>query len=341
MPRRRLTLPALVSFVLAALALIWQALTAPPPLSEGPLAACLGESRPVQVVHQMPYVQVSVNGQAGQFVIDFGADVSAITPAGFDGPPPRPMPGSTDRYHRFDFFGAWSQVRLLPQTQAPVSGGVRQAGVIGTNFLGGHVFTVDYPGARVYRATPSGFCPDDQLRAAGFVPLDTRGYYADNTASLRCPAAGMPGRCPNIPVLPVRIGPVSAVAQIDTGFDDARVPHSMNINEAFLNALQRAGVPLQPRPDIALTLSTCQPGITERVEAWSLPASTPLDFIGLKGQTVRSHPDAVLFVKRPPPAARVCGGIGIWPHPAAQLGASFFADGALVIDPASSRVWLR
>jgi hypothetical protein len=36
-----------------------------------------------------------------------------------------------------------------------------------------------------------------------------------------------------------------------------------------------------------------------------------------------------------------CGGIGTWAQPAAQLGASFFARAALVVDPFSARVWVR
>ena len=60
----------------------------------------------------------------------------------------------------------------------------------------------------------------------------------------------------------MRIGNVTAVAQIDTGFDDGRVRHSMNINTTFLAALQRAGIALVPRPEIAMTLSTCQAGVS-------------------------------------------------------------------------------
>jgi len=341
MPRPPLKRPAAVSFVLALAALLWQWLSVPPPLADGPLADCLGDALPVQVVHQMPYVTVQVDGRPGAFVIDFGADVSAITPAGFSGSPPHPVAGTSDRYARFDFFGPWTGVRLLPQPTAPVVGGIRQAGVIGTNFLGQHVVTLDYPGHRVFRSAPGAFCSDARLRAAGFQALSTRGYYAANTAALQCPSAGMPGRCPNIPVLPVRIGTVSAVAQIDTGFDDGQVPHSMNINLPFLNALQAAGIRLVPRPDISLTLSTCQAGVTEVVEAWSLPPGVALEFMGIEGGRVRHVEDATLFVKRTPPAARVCGGIGTWPQPAAQLGASFFAKGALIVDPHSARVWLR
>jgi hypothetical protein len=251
------------------------------------------------------------------------------------------MPGTADRYQRFDFFGAWSNVRLLSQPVAPVAGQLRQAGVIGTDFLGTHAFTLDYAGRRLYRARRGQLCSDDALARMGFTPLSTRDYYAADTATLRCPNANMPGHCPNIPVMPVRIGPVTAVAQVDTGFDDGRVRHAMNINTAFLAALRQAGVALVARPDIAMTLSTCQSGVTERVEAWSLPAGAALEFVAQDGRAVRRFADATLFVKRPPPAARVCGGIGIWPRPAAQLGASFFADNALIVDPFTARVWIR
>ena len=333
--------PAALAFLAAIAAALCVACTLQPALVDTDLGACLGESMPLRVSQQMPYVAARVDGRAGQFVIDFGADVSAITPAGFADPAPQPKPGTSDRYAQFDFFGPWRNVRLLPQASAPVSGGVRQAGVIGTDFLSTHVITLDYAGGRVHRATRETFCADSALARAGFTPLPTQGYYAADTAGLSCPSAGMPGRCPNIPALPVRIGPVQAVAQIDTGFDDGIVPHSMNINTAFLRALQQAGVRLVPRPDNGLTLSTCKPGVTERVEAWGLPADAALEFTDAEGKAVRRFSDATLFVKHPPPAARACGGIGVWPQPAAQLGASFFADDALVVDPFSARVWIR
>ena len=62
-------------------------------------------------------------------MLDFGADVSAITPQGFADPAkPAPIAGSRDRYQDFRFFGNWGQVRLLLQRRAPVSGSVAQAG---------------------------------------------------------------------------------------------------------------------------------------------------------------------------------------------------------------------
>ncbi len=333
--------PAALTLLIALVAALWRFFSAPPALDASPLADCLGTAAPMTVIRQMPYVRVAVNGSRAQFVIDFGADVSAITPAGFGASRPQPMAGTADRYADFDFFGRWRNVRLQAQPVAPVVGGMTQAGVIGTDFLSRHIYTLDYPHGRVFRAAAGAFCADRRLHDAGFVALDTRAYYAATPGALSCPRAGAGRHCPNIPALPIRLGTVTAVAQVDTGFDDAAIRHSININTALFNALQRAGVALVPRPDIALTLSTCQRGVTERVTAWQLPAGAALEFVGASGQPVRRFADATLFVKQPPAAARVCGGIGTWPQPAAQLGASFFADGALVVDPYSARVWLR
>ena len=72
-----------------------------------------------------------------------------------------------------------------------------------------------------------------------------------------------------------------------------------------------------------------------------MPAGTALEFIGMNGQAVRREAQVTVFVKRPPREALVCGGIGTWQQPAAQLGASFFASGMLIVDPFSARVWYR
>ena len=321
---------------------LWSHLVPAESPDEGLALSCLGEREALVVSRQMPYARVTVDAREGYFVLDFGADVSAITPQGFADPAkPAPIAGSRDRYRDFRFFGNWGQVRLLLQRRAPVSGSVAQAGVIGTDFLSRHIYTVDYRGAALYRAQPAGFCSDTALQAAAFVPLSTRGYYSSQPATLNCPRAGGPGRCPNIPSLPIRLGGVEAIAQLDTGFDDGAQPHSLNINQAMFDALQRSGVRLQARPEIALQLSTCQQGISERVDAYRVPAGTALECIGMNGQAVRREAQVTVFVKRPPREALVCGGIGTWQQPAAQLGASFFASGVLIVDPFSARVWYR
>jgi hypothetical protein len=47
--------------------------------------ACLGESRSLIVSNGMPYIPVRVQGRTGFFVVDLGADGSAISPTTFLG----------------------------------------------------------------------------------------------------------------------------------------------------------------------------------------------------------------------------------------------------------------
>jgi hypothetical protein len=147
---------------------------------------------------------------------------------------------------------------------------------------------------------------------------------------------------PNVPTVTVRVAGVTALAQLDTGFDDTLVPHSLNINVAYFDALTLAAPQALVR-DAAhdLSLSTCV-GVSENVQAYRLATGFALELLSTTGTAARTDPAAVLFVKRTPAAARVCGGIGTWTVPAAQLaGSALVAAGALVCDPVRSVVWLK
>ena len=75
--------------------------------------------------------------------------------------------------------------------------------------------------------------------------------------------------------------------------------------------------------------------------ALGLAAGEGVELVGTEGQAVRRLLGVSLYVKESPAAIRSCGGIGTWPKPAAQLGASFVNDGSLVVDPFSQRLWFR
>jgi hypothetical protein len=341
------------------------------PLPQEPLA-CLGETRSLIVSSGMPYTPVRVQGRTGFFVVDLGADGSAISPDTFLGGPagkvavgagsgggnsaagaggaaggaggaatPVPLPGSSDRFAGVDFFGPWAPLRLSVQDHSGIRGPLPQAGLIGTDLLNAHVITLDYANGLLRRAPEGGFCSDGELRRAGFLPLSSRDYYGTNIAALRCPAAPRRGGCPNIPTIPLRIGSVGAVAQVDTGYADGLRPPSMNINRALLQRLERAGLPLIREPGADLTLSSCVRGETERVLAYRLAAGRAVELVGSDGGAVRRLPGVTLFLKDSPAAIQACGGIGTWSEPAAQLGASFVNDGTLVVDPFSQRLWFR
>jgi hypothetical protein len=312
------------------------------PLAQEPLA-CLGETRSLIVSSGMPYTPVRVQGRTGFFVVDLGADGSAISPGTFLGGAagPVPLPGSSDRFAGVDFFGPWAPLRLSVQDHSGIRGPIPQAGLIGTDLLNGHVITLDYAHGLLHRATAEGFCSDDALRRAGFLPLSSRDYYGTSGAALQCPAAPRRGGCPNIPTIPLRIGSVAAVAQVDTGYADGLRPPSMNINRALLQRLKQAGVAPIREPGADLTLSSCVRGEAETVLAYRLPAGRAVELVGTNGAAVRRLAGVTLFLKDSPAAIQSCGGIGTWSEPAAQLGASFVNDGTLVADPFSQRLWFR
>ncbi|MCS5699523.1 hypothetical protein NZK32_10780 [Cyanobium sp. FGCU-52] len=306
------------------------------------LERCLGPARSLLLSGPLPYALVRLDGRFGFFLVDFGSDGSSVSPTTFlGGRGPTPLPGSSDRFAGFDFFGPWGPVRLTPQDHSGIRAVVPQAGLLGTDILARQVLTFDGEQALLRWAPPESFCRDATLRAAGFVPISSRGYFGPSARGLTCPAAPRRGGCPNIPTVPVRIGAVTAVAQVDTGYDDSRLPGSVNINTALLQRLQQAGIRLQRLPEADLTLSTCTGG-SEPVTAWRLPAGASFEILGDDGPPALRNPDATLFVKATPAAAAACGGIGTWSRPAAQLGASFItAQRAAIFDPFTARIWLK
>ena len=331
--------------ILLALPLLVLALLKPPSglastSPAAPLPACLGDTRSLVISSGMPYTPLRVQGRTGFFVLDLGADGSAISPGTFlGGLGPRPQQGSANTFAGVDFFGPLAPLRLTVQDHSGIRGPLPQAGLIGTDLLRQHVWTLDYANALLRRAERSDFCADGILRQAGFQPLSSADYFGTDPASLHCPAAPRSGMCPNIPSIAVRIGPSEAVAQVDTGYDDGLHAPSLNINRAWFKQLSR-GVRLEPHPEANLTLSTCA-GVSEPVLAYRLPADQAVELVGSDGTAVRRLQGVTLFLKDTPAAARRCGGIGTWDRPAAQLGASFVNDGTLVVDPFSQRLWFK
>jgi hypothetical protein len=315
----------------------------PPGLSGAEtLERCLGQTRSLLLSGPLPYALVRVDGRFGFFLVDFGSDGSSLSPTTFlGGRGPTPLPGSSDRFAAFDFFGPWGPVRLTPQDHSGIRAVVPQAGLLGTDILARQVLNLDGEQGLLRWAPPESFCRDATLRSAGFVPVSSRGYFGPSARGLTCPAAPRRGGCPNIPTVPVRIGAVTAVAQVDTGYDDSRFPGSVNINTALLQRLQQAGIRLLRLPEADLTLSTCT-GVSEPVTAWRLPAGAHFEILGDDGPPALRTPDATLFVKATPAGAAACGGIGTWSKPAAQLGASFItAQRAAIFDPFTARIWLK
>ncbi len=329
----------------------------PPPT----IPSCIGDKVAMIRSGERTYAAVDMAKDAGaivgDFLLDFGSNGSTIDLEAFS-PKPTPSfcngdaaaPGALCSFPDFYFFGPWGTVQLVTADYSFLFNGVKQAGIIGTDFLSVYPFTLDYVNDRIWRAEKGKLCTDAQLLAAGYVPLPTGGFYTNDFSKLRPlsevvtdPDASTTGfSVPNIPTVPISIAGVTALAQFDTGYDDRLIRHSININKAMLDKiLATTPTALDRRSGRDLYLTTCVPGLSQHAEAYVLNASVPVNFLAEGGSVGRVDSGSVLFVKDRLPAAEKCGGIETWTVPAAQLGASFLVDAqAAVFDPITSRVWL-
>ncbi|MFT3836566.1 MAG: hypothetical protein QM723_06185 [Myxococcaceae bacterium] len=304
------------------------------------------------------YVTVTVGSSpqtgSGPFLIDFATNFSAVDLSALSGPGPaysgcQPDAGNTNActFTDLDFFGSWGSVTLYPEDFSYLSLTPPQAGIIGTDFLSVHPFTVDYRGAQLIQGANNAFCSDDELWDAGFGPLATDGFFTSDYANLKpltdVDSMATPGQytVPDVPTVPVRLAGIDALAQLDTGFNDVVHRHSINVNQALVNAVLSAHPNALLRDSsLDLTLSTCV-GASEPVQAYRLAPGSSFDFVMPDGGAARSSADALIYAKDTPMAAKVCGGIGTWTVPAAQVAGSFYDDDQVVVfDPIRSRVWI-
>lgn len=312
----------------------------------GVLPACLGTSIPI-VITTGPHASLAVGAapspHVGSFLVDYATTGSTIELATFTAPGPTAtqcnpqLEGQLCTFADLDFFGPWGQVTLRTSS----------ATILGTDFLAHGIYTLDYTNKRMLHVASKGAaCADASLTAAGLAQLSTAGFFASDLSLLKAQrdieAAAPSGlQVANVPVVPVKIAGTAALAQLDTGFDDKVVPHSINVNVALLDAVNSASPGALLRDPVAdLSLSTCA-GVSEPAEAYHFAAGQGFEVVDTDGAVARSWATATVFVKRTPAAAIKCGGIGTWSVPAAQIGTSFFSDlGVLVFDPYASRVWV-
>lgn len=286
---------------------------------------CFGGSLPLTIWGGTPYAEAHFGEAHGLFLLDYGTTSSTLDASALDPAPSSRTPEGRDLgcFPGMNFFRAWSCLPLVAQDHGSVGAPFPQAGIFGIDVLGRHPYVLDYRGGRVHSNEPEAFCSDAALEAAGLLPLSTSDFGTHRTRL-------------GVPAITVRIGGGTAVAQLDTGFADRRVRHSININRAFFDRIAGSLVRL---PERDLTLSTCA-GVPEPVTAYAI-ASGALELLGEGDAVVRAWQDATVFLKETPAAARRCGGIGTWTEPGAQLGASFLEDAGLVaFDPGSGRVWM-
>jgi len=302
----------------------------------------------MMVMSGMPYVTVKLEGASGFFVVDWGSLDTVVDSKALLGPSFTLKPhlyshkANESAYSSFaglEFFGGgWNPIDTKVQDLSGVtikdgSGvGQRQVGILGADLISHAFFTVDYKNRLLYRNIASPYCSDDVLRNEGFTSISTAGYFADRDDKLNDISVF------NIPTVPIRIGPVAGVAQVDSGFDD-KGKHSVLINKAMLKALEEADL----KPTVSggtETLTTCV-GSSETITPYAVSSGTFFDVTGTNGKAVIHSTVYKIFLKDTPENAKSCGGIGTWKIPAAQFGSTFLIDfGQTVYDPGSSRIWL-
>jgi hypothetical protein len=332
----------------------------PPPVN---LPPCVGTSIPMTVSGVRAFADVRVGtlpegggySSHGPFVVDFGSTGSTIDLKAFDGGTPQPVscggdasaPGAFCTFNGFDFFGDWGSVALVTGDYSVLFGSVRQAGILATDFLSKNPVSLDFTKKQIWRSDPAKFCTDAQLLGSGFRPLPAGGFYATDTSKLRPlsevlnnPDATAGYVVPNVPTVPITIAGSSALAQLDTGYEDRLSRRSLNVNDALLALLNQQGM-LTRDPTKDLFVTTCVAGYSEKLLAYTIPPGQTLHFIGEGGAVVRTEAVEAVYSKKSSPMTFACGGISTWTVPAAQVGASFFIDAqALIVDPATSRVWV-
>ncbi|HEY4323620.1 MAG TPA: hypothetical protein VGN20_06530 [Mucilaginibacter sp.] len=294
-----------------------------------------GEKKPMFVVSNMPYTDVKIGNSTGRYVLDYGTTSSSVDTSAFHPTSPVPDPGTINRFSNFDFFGSWGTVTLSVQDHSGVKRlDFKQGGILGIDFLSLNIFTLDYKNKVLYRANGSNFCPDSVLYSEGFKPLSTVGYFARDTSKI------MRGYA-NTPTVPGKIGTVSAIFEIDPGFDDTQYHHSVNVNTAFFNALSASGITMEPISSKD-SISTCVFGVYEYTRAYKMPKGTMFQLTGTDEKPTIITDDFTLIWKEDPPEAKRCFGIGALSVPAAQIGGTFLVERkSVVFDPFHQRVWLN
>jgi hypothetical protein len=263
-----------------------------------------------------PAISLTADGVQGAFLLDYGATRSSLSADAFSSAEGsvRTASISLPTFERGDF--------RLARYGAPARNGSARLGVIGTDFLS--LLTVQFTrGAVTLGPKP---CEAKTLRARGFIPVAETGFFSSDLSTIGDGLA-------NVPVAYLRLGKVRAWAQIDTGYADAVIPHSVDINEALYDRLVASGARLERAADVGVL--TCEGRESRRVYAVKDRA---LAIENERGEPIVETDSFHLIVKK----ANGCGGIGAMTTPAAQLGASFLKlFGSIVFDPKSATVWVQ
>jgi hypothetical protein len=268
-----------------------------------------------------PFIRLSARGRSGAFLLDYGSTASSLSQDVFGDLAGVGGMASDFSLPTFDR-GRFALVRYGVLRSPP--GG--QAGMVGTDFLS--LLTADFSFGADGRADVvlgSEPCARDVLLRRGLAGVRQDGYFSSDIKRVRRDRA-------NVPVVPLRLGPLTVPAQLDTGYEDRVFAPSADINEALYRRLVAAGVELRRAATVRVT--TCA---GEEQREVFVADTTTAELVADDGQTLLQLPGLAL-VRKPPGQ---CGGIGDMEEPAAQLGASvLWRIGEIVFDPKAEMLWM-
>jgi hypothetical protein len=266
-----------------------------------------------------PYVRLRAGGITGAFLLDWGATSSSVDRRRY---PDGDGPLNVQDFTLPSFSSGSFERRGYGLMVAPAGG---QLGIVGTDFLSLLSAHLTYGRSGTHIVLSSASCAAEALRARRLRPIRQTGYFSSDLSRLE------PGR-PNVPVIFVGLGGVRAAAQIDTGYEDSELKHSIDINVAMHRALVAAGVRLATRGEV--TIGTCAGSERRPV---LVPEDGRIRLTDERGTGIRDL-DGVHLILKP---AGDCGGIAGMSEPAAQLGVSVLRTlGEIVIDGKGETVWI-
>ncbi len=271
-------------------------------------ALCGGSLYTLSYSGGTPHIDIEIGGASARAMLDYGATKSSLRARA---PSEIGHIVKVETSLPLEGEGEFLTRHTDPDTDA----------IIGTDLLGRFTVALDAHTAAISTKP----CAALGLKAAGFAPIDQRGFFApDRTRVAR--------DRPNVPVVFIQLGDTKTWAQIDTGYDDDLYPTSLDINQPFYNELIASGVALTPEGFV--TVKTCA-GFESRPIYSSAQSLVITDEAGIPVTETRKY---YLIVKR----VNMCGGIANRATPAAQLGSSFMnLFQSIVFDPNGQMVWLK
>jgi hypothetical protein len=323
------------------------------PLSDGTTAEqalCVGTRLPIRTGKGglAPYVDLTLEGKKGPFLIDYGAGASSIEHGvwNFAADDPRWQGPSTEVgtaivLASFDLPGWTGQTIRFNNYDRNVSrtGLGLQHGVVGIDLISKQNVSFHYGDATDRHLIIGKFnegCAGGDLSAKGFRRVAQSGHWEEGSSA--------PDGVFNGPVVHLELAAAAtpekrlkleAWAQIDTGYEDDVRPLSIDINQAYLNKLASLGSSLVEGKPIRVRGCT---GHSHSRRTFTTPGHVLRVENGAGSEVVRLKGFSFILKN----ADEGCGGIASSSDPAAQLGASFLAAfGTTLFMGTTKEVWIR